>query len=46
MSVYVNSDKVKLANKELQESFVKICTIIGFPLGVNLTEVKVKETEY
>jgi deoxyribose-phosphate aldolase len=44
-SVCVNPDKVKLTNKELQESSVKVCTVIGFPLGTTFTEVKVKETE-
>ena len=44
-SVCVNPEQVKLINKELKNSSVKVCTVIGFPLGVNLTEVKVKEAQ-
>ena len=31
--------------QDLQESEVKVCTVIGFPLGANETEVKVAETQ-
>ena len=43
-SVCVNQCWTKLASKLLQNSQVKTCTVIGFPLGANTTEVKVFET--
>lgn len=45
MSVCVNPDFVSLAAKELKDSDVKVCTVIGFPLGANTTDVKVFETK-
>ncbi len=42
-SVCVNPFWVKKANKELQGTDVLVCTVIGFPLGANTTEVKVFE---
>lgn len=44
-SVCVNPDWVALAAKTLQGSDVKVCTVIGFPLGATTTAVKVFETE-
>lgn len=44
-AVCVNPTHVKLAAELLQGSNVAICTVIGFPLGATLTEVKVFETE-
>lgn len=44
-SVCVNPDWVALATKTLQGSDVKVCTVIGFPLGATTTAVKVFETE-
>lgn len=43
-SVCVNPDFVSLAAEELKGSDVKVCTVIGFPLGANKTEIKVEET--
>lgn len=43
-SVCVNPDFVALAANELKGSGVKVCTVIGFPLGANKTEIKVEET--
>lgn len=43
MSVCVNPCFVPLASKLLKDSGVKVCTVIGFPLGANLTETKVQE---
>lgn len=43
-SVCVNPDFVSLAAEELKDSDVKVCTVIGFPLGANKTEIKVEET--
>ncbi len=44
-SVCVNPTWVKLAADELTTSNVKVCTVIGFPLGANTTAVKVFETK-
>ncbi len=43
-SVCVNPTWVKLCAQLLQGSPVKVCTVIGFPLGASATEVKVFET--
>ncbi len=42
-SVCINPSYVKLAAGLLKGSDVKVCTVIGFPLGANLTEIKVLE---
>ena len=42
-SVCVNPCEVALAAKLLRGSGVKVCTVIGFPLGANTTEVKLFE---
>ncbi len=44
-SVCVNPYWVKHCSEKLQGSDVKVCTVIGFPLGQNLTEIKARETE-
>lgn len=44
-SVCVNSAYVSLAKKHLANSNVKVCTVVGFPLGAMSTEAKVFETE-
>jgi deoxyribose-phosphate aldolase len=44
-SVCVNPTHVKLAAKRLRGSDVKVCTVIGFPLGALTTEAKILETE-
>lgn len=44
-SVCVNPCNVKLAKDLLKGSDVLVCTVIGFPLGQNTTEVKVAETK-
>jgi deoxyribose-phosphate aldolase len=43
-SVCVNPTHVKLCADLLRDSDVKVCTVIGFPLGATSTEVKVFET--
>ena len=43
-SVCINSGFIPLAKQKLQGSAVKICTVVGFPLGANLTAVKAFET--
>lgn len=44
-SVCVNPYYVSLAKELLIRSNVKVCTVIGFPLGQNTKEVKVYETK-
>ena len=44
-SVCVNPCNVPLAKELLAGSDVKVCTVIGFPLGQNNTAIKVAETE-
>ncbi|GLO62525.1 deoxyribose-phosphate aldolase [Vibrio sp. MACH09] len=44
-SVCVNPGFVEHCAKRLEETDVKICTVIGFPLGANTTETKVFETQ-
>ncbi len=43
MSVCVNPAYVPLAASCLKGSDVKVCTVIGFPLGMSLTKTKVEE---
>lgn len=42
-SVCVNPCHVKLASEELKGSGVRVCTVVGFPLGANTTDVKAYE---
>jgi deoxyribose-phosphate aldolase len=44
-SVCLNAYWVPLAAPELAGSEVKVCTVVGFPLGATSTEAKVFETE-
>ena len=44
-SVCVNSCYVSLAKKELLGTDIKICSVIGFPLGAMSTNTKVQETK-
>ena len=43
-SVCINPCYVGYAKKKLQDSDVKVCTVIGFPLGANTSAVKAFET--
>ncbi len=43
-SVCINPTWVALCAELLRESQVKVCTVVGFPLGATLTEVKAFET--
>ncbi|SIT82407.1 deoxyribose-phosphate aldolase [Edaphobacillus lindanitolerans] len=43
-SVCVNPGWVETAARELEGSDVKVCTVIGFPLGANTKETKAFET--
>lgn len=44
-SVCINPTHIELVKKELEGSEVKVCTVIGFPLGANTPEVKAFETK-
>jgi len=44
MSVCINPAWVEYASEQLKDSDVKVCTVIGFPLGANTSEVKAYET--
>ncbi|TSB48516.1 deoxyribose-phosphate aldolase [Alkalicoccobacillus porphyridii] len=44
-SVCINPYFVPLAKELLKDSSVKVCTVIGFPLGANQTNVKLYEAE-
>lgn len=44
-SVCVNPSYVKLCADLLKDTDVKVCTVIGFPLGATSTEVKAFETK-
>ncbi|PPA71458.1 deoxyribose-phosphate aldolase [Jeotgalibacillus proteolyticus] len=45
MSVCVNPAWVKLSSELLHETDVKVCTVIGFPLGASATQTKAFETK-
>lgn len=44
-SVCVNPTWIEYANSKLKSTDVKVCTVIGFPLGANTTATKVFETK-
>ena len=44
-SVCINPSFVIDAHKILEQSEVKVCTVIGFPLGATSTQAKVEETK-
>lgn len=44
-SVCVNSSYIKLAKKHLKKSGVKVCCVVGFPLGAMSTKAKVYEAK-
>ncbi|MBN2867759.1 MAG: deoxyribose-phosphate aldolase [Flavobacteriaceae bacterium] len=44
-SVCVNSCYVSLAKAQLKDTDVKVCSVIGFPLGAMSTKAKVEETK-
>ncbi|ENK1243544.1 deoxyribose-phosphate aldolase [Clostridium botulinum] len=44
-SVCVNPSWVKLAHENLKNTDVKVCTVIGFPLGATSTSSKIYETQ-
>jgi deoxyribose-phosphate aldolase len=44
-SVCVNPANVKLCSDLLRGSSVKVCSVVGFPFGATLTDIKVLETQ-
>lgn len=46
MSVCVNSYYTPLVAEKLKDTDVKVCTVVGFPLGQMSTETKALETAY
>ncbi|HEY9793218.1 MAG TPA: deoxyribose-phosphate aldolase [Candidatus Obscuribacterales bacterium] len=44
-AVCVNPSHVRQAVKELSSSDVAVATVIGFPLGANLTDIKIAEAQ-
>ena len=44
-SVCINPTHIEFVKKQLEGSSVKVCTVIGFPLGANTPEVKAFETK-
>lgn len=44
-SVCINPSWIELVKQELKNTEVKTCTVIGFPLGQNTTQVKVAEAK-
>lgn len=44
-SVCVNGARVKLAAHELASAQVKVCTVVGFPLGACRAEIKAREAD-
>ena len=45
VSVCVNPTHVRFAAEQLQGSGVKVCAVVGFPLGATTTQEKVVETQ-
>ncbi len=45
LSVCVNSSYVALAKAQLNNTNVKVCTVVGFPLGAASTEAKIAEAK-
>ena len=44
-SVCINPSNIEVAAEILKDSSVKVCTVIGFPLGATTTKVKAFETK-
>lgn len=44
-SICVNPTHVRLVSRQLQNSAVKTCAVVGFPLGATTTHDKIAETE-
>src|ERR1700730_661342 len=44
-AVCVNPSNVQMVRELLRKTSVKVCTVVGFPLGANTTGTKLAETE-
>ena len=44
-TICINPCYVRFAAQKLEGSRIEVCTVIGFPLGQNTTEIKIRETE-
>ena len=44
-SVCIHPCNIRFAKEQLEDTNIKVCTVIGFPLGQNTTEMKVFETK-
>jgi deoxyribose-phosphate aldolase len=44
-SVCINPHFVYLASELLEGKHTKVCTVVGFPLGANTTEIKLEEAK-
>lgn len=44
-SVCVNPSYVSIASKFLENTNIKVCTVVGFPLGATINEVKAEEAK-
>jgi deoxyribose-phosphate aldolase len=45
LAVCVNPSYVRMVRDRLRKTSVKVCTVVGFPLGANTTATKLAETE-
>ncbi|MBG9980143.1 deoxyribose-phosphate aldolase [Facklamia sp. DSM 111018] len=45
MSVCINPTWIELAKQSLEDSEVKVCTVIGFPLGASTSTIKIAEAK-
>ncbi len=45
ISVCINPAYVKFAKDQLQDSEVLVCSVVGFPLGMNISEIKALEAK-
>jgi deoxyribose-phosphate aldolase len=45
MSVCINPCNISIAKEQLKDTYIKVCTVIGFPLGANTTTIKALETK-
>lgn len=44
-AVCIHPVHVRLAHEKMMGTDVKVCTVVGFPLGANLTEIKAEEAK-
>ena len=44
-AICVNTYFAKLVSNELEETEIKTCAVVGFPLGACITDAKITETK-